>query len=338
MQFTRLFSFFIAIAMLCSCSSSQLPQTPKTPSSVYEVSSDSLKSHLYTLASKNFEGRRTGEPGQKRAAAYLASYYQKLNIPFPKGTSNYYQPIPAAFMNKGYGMKLKDSENVWAYIEGSEKPDELLVISAHYDHMGIVMGDYYYGADDNASGTTAVMEIARLFQQAVTNGERPKRSILFLHLTGEEFGLHGSRYYVENPVFPLATTIANLNIDMIGRRSHEFKGEGDYVFLVGANRLSTELHQISEQANANSVGLMLDYTFNEPNDPQQIYYRSDHYNFAKHNIPAIFYYNGTHEDYHQPTDTPDKIDYDLMNKRTKLIFETAWELVNREHRPRLDSN
>lgn len=323
---------------LASCSSSSTSSSFVKPdvNYAYLLERDTLKKNLYILASEAYEGRRTGEKGQKMAADFIANHYKKLGIAYPKGASSYFQAVPDWFMNGGFGPKLKDSENVWAYIEGSEKPEEVLVISAHYDHMGYMNGKLYPGADDNGSGTVAVMEIARLFQQAVNHGLRPKRSILFLHLTGEEFGLHGSRYYVEHPVFPLENTIANLNIDMIGRRSYEYKGTDDYVFLVGSDRLSTDLHLISEAANENSVKLKLDYTFNAENEPQQIYYRSDHYNFAKNNIPAIFYYNGAHLDYHQPTDTADKIDYDLLLKRSQLIFTTAWSLSNVDERPQVN--
>lgn len=298
------------------------------------INMDSLAKNLKILASADFEGRRTGESGQKKAAEYIAGYYKQLGISHPRGTSDYYQKIPASFMRSA-SMKLKDSENVWAYIEGTEKPDEVLVISAHYDHLGVLLNQIYFGADDNASGTVSLMEMARIFQYAYNKGIKPKRSILFLHVSGEEFGLFGSKYYVENPALPLSNTIANLNIDMVGRRSKEYNKPDDYIFLVGSKKLSDDLYNISEQANTASVNLDLDYTFDE-NDPQQIYYRSDHYNFAKNNIPVIFYYNGTHEDYHLPTDTFDKIDLPLMTKRVQLIFETAWKLVNSEERPSLN--
>lgn len=299
------------------------------------ISSDSIEKSLLVLTADSLEGRRTGEPGQRKAANYLANYYQKLGIGTPPNTNSYFQPIPASFMTN-WQMKLKESENVWAYIEGSEKPEEVLVISAHFDHMGILLNKIYYGADDNGSGTSAVMEIARVFQSLVKEGIRPKRSVLFLHLTGEEFGLFGSKFYTENPPIPLKQTIANLNIDMIGRRSPEHPSTQDYIFLVGSDKLSQDLHDTAEKANEKSVNLILDYKFNDDKDPQRIYYRSDHYNFAKHNIPAIFFYNGTHDDYHMPSDTFDKIDFPILTKRTQFIFETAWQLANGEHRPKLN--
>ncbi|HAI16763.1 MAG TPA: peptidase, partial [Xanthomarina gelatinilytica] len=226
------------------------------------------------------------------------------------------------------------SENVAAWIKGSEKPDEIIVISAHLDHEGIKNGEIYNGADDDGSGCVALLEIAEAFKAAVKDGHGPKRSILLLHVTGEEKGLLGSRYYTDmDPIFPLANTVANLNIDMIGRvdPKHE-AGDGNYLYLIGSDKLSTELHNISEEMNNKYTNIEFDYTYNDDNDPNRFYYRSDHYNFAKNNIPVIFYFNGTHADYHKPTDTPDKIRYDLLENRTRLVFYTAWELANRENR------
>ena len=221
---------------------------------------------------------------------------------------------------------------------GSEKPEEILVISAHYDHVGTKNGEVYNGADDDGSGTVALLEIAQAFKKAKDDGFGPKRSILFLHVTGEEKGLHGSRYYSENPLFPLANTIANINIDMIGRRDDLHNDTNNYIYVVGSDRLSTDLHKINEEANKKYTQLDLDYKYNALNDPERIYFRSDHYNFAKNGIPSIFYYNGGHEDYHMPGDTPDKIEYDALTKRAQLAFATAWELVNRAERPVVDKN
>ncbi|OIQ30462.1 MAG: peptidase [Bacteroidetes bacterium MedPE-SWsnd-G2] len=233
--------------------------------------------------------------------------------------------------------ELLESENVVAFIKGSELPNEILVISAHLDHEGIKDGEIYNGADDDGSGTVALLEIAEAFKMAQKDGNGPKRSILFLHVTGEEKGLLGSRYYSDfDPIFPLENTVANLNIDMIGRIDPNRKGDRNYVYLIGADKLSTELHEISEAMNSKYTNIELDYKFNDENDPNRFYYRSDHYNFAKNNIPVIFYFNGTHDDYHKPSDTPDKINYDLLENRTKLVFHTAWELANRADRITVD--
>ena len=232
------------------------------------------------------------------------------------------------------------SENVIAMIRGSEKPDEYIVISAHLDHIGSHDGKVYNGADDDGSGTVAILEIAEAFQKAVENGHGPKRSIVFLHVTAEEKGLLGSQYYTDyDPVVSLKNTVANLNIDMIGRTDPKRKrGKRNYIYLIGSDKLSSELHKVSEMVNDKFTNIELDYTYNDENDPNRFYYRSDHYNFAKKNIPIIFYFNGTHADYHKATDTADKIQYDLLENRAKLVFHTAWELANMKKRIVVDKN
>jgi Zn-dependent M28 family amino/carboxypeptidase len=278
------------------------------------------------------EGRETGSTGQKKAGKYLISQYQQNQVSFPKGASDFYQAVPASFLNKKRNNNLPDSENIWAFIEGSEKPEEVIVISAHYDHVGIENGEVYNGADDDGSGTSALLEIAQAFQMAKKAGHGPKRSILFLHVTGEEHGLLGSRYYSENPLFPLANTVADVNIDMIGRRDALHADTNNYVYIIGANRLSSELDHISATMNQKYVGLDLDYRFNDPKDPNRFYERSDHYNFAKFGIPSVFFFNGVHADYHKKSDEPNKIEYDALEKRTQLAFVIAWELANRKDR------
>ena len=229
-------------------------------------------------------------------------------------------------------------KNVLGFIEGSD-PDlksEIIVITAHYDHIGIIDSLIHNGADDNATGTAAVLEIASAFQFAKKTGADFKRSILCLPNSAEEKGLLGSYYYVENPEFPIKNTIACLNVDMIGRMDEFHPNDSNYVYLIGSDKLSTDLDNISKYANKKYVNLDLDYTFNDPNDPNRFYYRSDHYNFAKKNIPSIFYFSGVHEDYHKHTDTMDKLVYEKVEKIAKLIFYTAWELANSENRPRVD--
>lgn len=507
----------ILIGLAGACNSSQKTAgsaaekqtSPIISSEVYAetITEEELKEHLYTYASDEFEGRETGEPGQKKAIAYLKAAYEKLGIPAAKKDGNYYQNVPLEvsklpvgklsvngtdymigehvltftsgnsvnedIIYVGYGieedeysdyeglelkdkivlvksgepkntdgtykisgsneasiwsnmseslskriqlakdkgakgilyydnenfsrfkrrfdymstndsgrMGLKDiktddfsslfidetlakalytdieidsipktlpaqlsldfkssndevaSENVVASIKGSEKPDEYLVISSHLDHIGIsANGEINNGADDDGSGSVALLEIAEAFKEAKDAGNGPKRSVVFLHVTGEEKGLLGSQYYTDvDPIFPLEQTIANLNIDMIGRIDPKREGDRNYVYLIGSDKLSTELHELSEEVNSKYMNIELDYTYNDENDPNRFYYRSDHYNFAKNNIPIIFYFNGTHDDYHKPGDTPDKINYDLLQNRTRLIFYTAWELANKETR------
>ena len=523
-KFLSLFSIAILV-IACgtkkeTTSTTTSPSTPTTsssskmPTDVTEygntITAADLKEMLYTYASDDFEGRETGQPGQKKAVNYIKTKYQKMGIPSPIKDGSYFQPVPLEILgvptvsfsvnNKsftaiddfvsvtsvssgqlnadeivyaGYGiaddaynsykdldvkgklvliksgepktadgnyaisgseetskwsnmrqqfsdkrdaakangaagilfyypevyamaagrfgkpsgrMALKgngesmyyfmintsvataivpdidtndvakavkmpvsldykndsqefNSENVLAYIKGSEKPDEVIVISAHLDHEGIKDGKVYNGADDDGSGTVAILEIAEAFRTAVRNGQTPKRSVLFLHVTAEEKGLLGSQYYTDvDPIIPLENTVANLNIDMIGRTDpkHDELNVRNYVYLIGSDKLSTELHEVSEAVNTKYMNIDLDYTYNDDNDPNRFYYRSDHYNFAKNNIPVIFYFNGTHEDYHQPGDTPDKIQYDLLENRTRLVFYTAWELANRDKRVVVD--
>ena len=297
------------------------------------ITAKDLGKHLFIYASNEFEGRNTGEPGQKKAVEYLKNFYISEGIASPLGKGDYFQEISAEWLTKNARVKLKASENVVAFIKGSEKPDEIVVISAHLDHEGIKNGEIYNGADDDGSGTVAILEIAQAFQMAAKAGKGPKRSILFLHVTGEEKGLLGSMYYTDvAPLFPLANTVCDLNIDMVGRIDDRHKADPNYLYLIGSDKLSTELHNISEVVNKKYMNISLDYTYNDENDPNRFYYRSDHYNFAKNNVPVIFYFNGTHEDYHQPSDTPDKINYELLENRTRLIFHTAWEIANMNKR------
>ncbi|MEQ8425972.1 MAG: M28 family peptidase, partial [Cyclobacteriaceae bacterium] len=232
------------------------------------------------------------------------------------------------------------ADNVLGYLEGSDKKDELVVITAHYDHIGkraTGSGDLINnGADDDGSGTVAVMELARVFAEAKASGNGPLRSMLFMTVTGEEIGLLGSQYYTDYPVFPLSKTVVDLNIDMIGRSDAEHKDNADYVYVIGSDKLSSELHQISESINSTHTKLAFDYTYNDVNHPTNLYKRSDHWNFAKHDIPIIFYFDGIHEDYHKPSDEVDKIDFDILRKRTQLIFYTAWQLAYRKDRIKND--
>ena len=225
-------------------------------------------------------------------------------------------------------------ETVLCFIEGSDSDlkEEIVVVTAHYDHIGMKNGEINNGADDDGSGTVTALEIAEAFVTAKNDGKGPRRSVLVMTVSGEEKGLLGSEWYAAHPVFPLKNTVVDLNVDMIGRVDEAHKEDSNYIYLIGSDKLSTGLHQISEWCNATYMNLELDYTYNDPNDPNRFYYRSDHYNFAKHGIPVIFYFSGVHEDYHKPTDTPEKIMYDKTAKVAKLIFHTAWQLANRNAR------
>ena len=309
------------------------------------ITSLDLYNHLKILASDSLEGRETGKRGQKMAADYIKEHFKKIGIP-PYLNNTYYQKFK---VKKGRHLCKCDDcdvdiikkiigvsnyihgENVIGYIEGTDLKEELLIITAHYDHLGKHDSLIFNGADDDASGTVAAMEIAEAFMIAKNEGYGPRRSVLIMAVSGEEKGLLGSKYYTDNPLYSLENTVANLNIDMIGRIG-DFHTNPNYVYLIGSDMLSTDLHNLSEEVNKKYINLKLDYTFNAKDDPNRYYYRSDHYNFAKNNIPVIFYFNGIHEDYHKTTDTIEKIDFDKIQKITRLIFLTAWEIVNRDQR------
>lgn len=225
------------------------------------------------------------------------------------------------------------ASNVLGVIEGTDKKDEYVFLTGHYDHLGNHNGKIYYGADDDGSGTCGVIEMAQAFAKAKADGHGPRRTMVFMTVSGEEKGLWGSEYYSDHPVFSLDKTSADLNTDMVGRVDTERK-LGDtlnYVYVIGHDKLSSDLPIINEAANNKNTQLTLDYKFDDPNDKERIYYRSDHYNFARKGIPVLFFYDGMLKaDYHKPTDTVDKINFDLYEKRVRMIFYTAWEIANRD--------
>ncbi len=235
------------------------------------------------------------------------------------------------------GEKI-NSENVLGFIEGTDLKEEIVVITAHYDHLGKDGDKIFNGADDDGSGTSAILNLAKVFSQAKKEGHGPRRSILCIAFSGEEKGLLGSNYYVEHPEFPLKSTVCDLNIDMIGRIDEKYNDNPNYIYVIGSDKLSSELHKINETMNASYCNLQLDYTYNNENDKNRYYYRSDHYNFAKNGIPVIFYFNGVHADYHKETDEVEKIDFNKMEKIARLVFFTAWEVANKNERIVVDSN
>lgn len=252
----------------------------------------------------------------KSSALASKAYKANIDLGFTKTTSVSY------------------ASNVLGILEGTDKKDEYVVITAHYDHEGKrTDGTIFYGADDDGSGTTTVLELAEAFAQAKKAGKGPRRSIIFMTVAGEEKGLWGSWYYAHNPLYPLDKTTVNLNIDMVGRVGEEYqnnaKDSANYVYIIGDDKLSTDLAVITDKVNK-TMKMVLDRKYNDPNDKNRFYYRSDHYNFAEQGVPVIFYFNGVHADYHRPTDTPDKINYPLMAKRGQLIYHTALEIANRD--------
>ncbi len=236
------------------------------------------------------------------------------------------------------GARVLDGRNVLGFIEGTDErlKKEIVVITAHYDHLGKRGDAIYNGADDNGSGTSTVIEVAEAFSKAKKAGVGPRRSVLCMLVTAEEKGLLGSEYYTARPIFPLENTVVNINVDMVGRVDKKYTENPNYIYVIGSDRLSTELHEINETANTKYTKLTLDYTYNEPDDPNRYYYRSDHYNFAEKGIPAVFYFNGTHEDYHRSTDTVEKINFEKMETIGRLVFHTAWQLANQDKRIEVD--
>ena len=310
------------------------------------ITSEELSDLIYEFSSDKFEGRNTGEPGQKLAVEFIRDFYKSNNIIKAENTEDYFQKFLVDFQSRQVtrpdninqdNIDWVKTENVAAIIEGSTYPNEYIVLTAHLDHVGIENGEIFNGADDDGSGSMALLEIAEAFKLAELDGKRPKRSIVILHVSAEEKGLLGSKYYTDNPLYPLDETITNLNVDMIGRTDPTRNSNNDeYIYLIGTDRLSTMLHETSEKVNYKTVNLELDYRFNALDDPNRFYERSDHWHFAKNNIPVIFYFSGTHEDYHQPTDTAEKIRYELLTKRTRLIFHTAWEIANMDEKIEVD--
>lgn len=268
-----------------------------------------ISTETYRVIKKNFKKEKDGSPGLKHTQEPL-----QLKI---------------------HGHTVTCS-NVGAVLKGTDKSDEYIVLTAHLDHLGKKDSLIYYGADDDGSGCAAVMNIAAAFSEAARQGVKSRRSILFLLFTGEEKGLLGSTYFTEHPSMPMEKTVANLNIDMIGRSDTVARKNNQYVYLIGSDKMSTDLHRLSEQTNDTCCNLELDYTYNDAAHPMRLYYRSDHYSFVKKGVPAIFYFTGLHADYHQPTDTADKLDYEKTTAIGRLIFSTAWELANRNERITID--
>ncbi len=252
--------------------------------------------------------------------------------------------VPVSFAAKSMETDVR-AENVLGFLEGSDPKlkNEVLVVTSHYDHIGLVADPnatdkVNNGADDDGSGTTGVLLLAEAFMKAKKAGNGPKRSILFMTVVGEEKGLLGSEWYAEHPIYPIENTIANLNIDMIGRGDDARPGNNDFVYIIGSNMLSDDLDRIGKKANTDYVNITLDEKYNNRTDPNRFYYRSDHYNFAKFGIPVIFYFNGVHKDYHAPGDEVSKIDFPMLAKRSQLVYFTAWELANGASRPVVNKN
>ena len=264
--------------------------------------------------------------------AYADSVLKKFTDSEKFGAADYKSVSrPVTFDCQKNSVEKANSSNVLAVLEGTDKKDEYVFLTAHYDHLGSRNGTVFYGADDDGSGTVSVLEMAEAFAKAKAEGNGPRRTIVFMTVSGEEKGLWGSAYYGDHPLFPLEKTSVDLNTDMVGRLDPKrtYGDSTNYVYVIGDDKLSSDLKGISESVNKKYSNLELDYKYNDPKDPERIYFRSDHYNFARKGVPILFYFNGTHADYHRPTDTVDKINFDVMEKRVRFIFHTAWEMANR---------
>jgi hypothetical protein len=265
--------------------------------------------------------------------------------------------LPASFllsdqkkitMSVANNVEIVPTQNVVAVWEGSDPvlKAEYVALGAHYDHVGsgcppAGTDTICNGADDDGSGTTALLAMAEALAKAPS---RPKRSVLFVWHCGEEKGLWGSRYFTEFPTVPLNQIVAQLNIDMIGRskkegdtnpRNAELTGP-DAVYLIGSTMMSTELGEIVNSVNKSFLNLTFDTKYDDPSDPNRFFYRSDHYNYARKGIPIIFFFDGVHEDYHRAGDSADKIDYQKMEKITRTIYMTLWEIAVRPTRLKVD--
>jgi Zn-dependent M28 family amino/carboxypeptidase len=298
-----------------------------------------IRTHIFTLASDSFLGRETGTPSHMLTVNYMKDNFLKCGIQ-SKTDSAFLQPYTIQYSNRKDTTDKKKKSlsgyNILAFIEGTDLKEEIIVLSAHNDHLGLHDEKIFKGADDDASGTVALLEIAQAFMKAKAEGNGPRRSILFISFSGEEKGLLGSEYYSENPTYPLKNTKCNLNIDMIGRVDDEHKDSINYIYIIGSDMLSTKLHNTNAWCARNYTDLKMDYKYNSKTDPNRYYYRSDHYNFVKKNIPVIFYFNGVHADYHKATDTPEKINIPLMQKRIQYIFSVAWTIANMNEKLMVD--
>lgn len=324
------------------------------------VSASLLRKHVFLLASDSLQGRETGTPGQLQATFYCTKTFRQTHLatvfridstrcsfrqtyPFTVtevtnfGAPGAYRSVSSTY--KRYELSsppltAKDStdvlfgDNIAGALIGTDLKQDVVVISAHYDHLGHVGKRVFHGADDNASGTATVLSVAAVFDSLAQVGIRPRRTILFVLFSGEEGGLIGSQYFVNNSPIPLEQVVCDLNIDMVGRIDYEHRKKPDYCYLINGNQ-DNELQKIAEAVNQQSVHLALNQGgYDVKLDPKRYFYRSDHFNFAKVGIPVLFFTDGEHPDYHQPSDTADKIDYELLQKRATLVFQTAWRVAN----------
>jgi Zn-dependent M28 family amino/carboxypeptidase len=264
-------------------------------------------------------------------------------------------------VNKNFSVSISlkpemvNTQNVVALWEGSDPvlKNEMVAIGAHYDHDGTnpnAPGDdkIWNGADDDGSGTVAVLAIAEALGKSKV---RPKRSVLFVWHAGEEKGLWGANYFNKFPTVDIKNVVAQLNIDMIGRsqdpnniikcgpgvrRCNEDLSKANEIYVIGSEMMSSTLGAITKGTNDAYLKLQYNYKYDDPKDTNRFFFRSDHFHYAQNGIPIAFWFDGVHEDYHQPSDTADKIDYQKMEKVTRTIFLTMWEITDLKERPKID--
>jgi len=281
--------------------------------------------------------------GEKANANLIYNGYYGTGVP----ASFALNPEKKLSLNLANRSEVIPTQNVVAVWEGGDPvlKNEYVAIGAHYDHVGIcapnATDQICNGADDDGSGTTGMLAIAEALAKAPT---RPKRSVLFVWHCGEEKGLWGSRYFTEYPTVPLNQIVTQLNMDMIGRskkdgdtnaRNKDLTGPND-IYVIGSTMMSTELGEILETVNKSYLNLGFNKRYDDPNDPERFFYRSDHYNYAKKGIPIIFFFDGVHEDYHHAGDSADKIDYQKMEKVARTVYMMLWEVATRPTRPKVD--
>ncbi|GIV25557.1 MAG: peptidase M28 [Bacteroidia bacterium] len=313
--------------------------------SLYDQASESeALAHLGFLASDAMQGRDAGTPFEKVAATYLIVQHQRWgNAPLlPNGYVHAFpllspkkDPPPTS---KPQSRKRKAAPstpppsydtlqawNVLAIRRGTVHPTQYVILSAHYDHLGTSeKGQVYNGADDNGSGTAVLLEAARLLSQLPP----PRRSIVFFHTAAEEKGLLGAFRFVRDSLLPIDSVLAVINTDMLGRRDKEHQDEPLHLYAIGSDRATPRLRQLHEAVNALCCGWKFDYRYDDPNDPQKLFTRSDHYAFARKGVPAVFYFGGLHDDYHRPSDDVDKIEPDRLRRSAALMAALAWTLAN----------
>ena len=323
------------------------------------ISAALLRKHVFLLASDSLQGRLTGAAGQKLAATYCISSFRQSHLvpvfrldstrslfrqtfPFTVSevahfgsvtpyetplTYKHYELSPSPLTTED-SSRLLFGDNIGGLLIGTDLKREVVVLTAHYDHLGFSGASVYHGADDNASGTATILSVASVFDSLTRAGIRSRRSILFLLFSGEEAGLLGSRYFITHSPIPLDQLICDLNVDMVGRVDFDHRKHPDYCYLI-TNGQGRELQNITERANQQSVHLALNQGgYDTRNDPNRYFYRSDHFNFAKMGIPILFFTDGEHPEYHRVTDTADRISYDVLQKRATLLFQTAWQVAN----------